>query len=228
MSRRRTLVHSLIALAFWLSTFARAGQEPLGVEDYKETIRVACVGDSITFGFALEKREANSYPAVLGKLLGEKFQVRNFGVSASTLLKKGDWSYWKVAAFERVSEFAPHAVVLMLGTNDSKSHNWKFKAEFADDLRAMVDHLGALPSKPRIWLCLPVPAYGTRWGISEEIVHGEIIPLIKQVAAERKLPLIDMYTALSKRPALFPDTIHPNADGTALMAKTVSEALIGK
>jgi len=127
-----------------------------------------------------------------------------------------------------VSEFAPHAVVLMLGTNDSKSHNWKFKAEFADDLRAMVDHLGALPSKPRIWLCLPVPAYGTRWGISEEIVHGEIIPLIKQVAAERKLPLIDMYTALSKRPALFPDTIHPNADGTALMAKTVSEALIGK
>src|SRR5258706_4947261 len=88
----------------------------LHASDYQGTIRVACVGDSITFGAGVENRETNCYPVVLGKLLGARFDVRNFGVSGATLLKNGDLSYWKLPQFEHLSEFAPQGIILALGT----------------------------------------------------------------------------------------------------------------
>ena len=48
-------------------------------------VRVACVGDSITYGIGLADRERESYPAQLQKRLDEeftgKYEVRNFGNS---------------------------------------------------------------------------------------------------------------------------------------------------
>ena len=210
---------AFLALAVVAASAALAGQEP---------VRVACVGDSITFGAGVRNRAANCYPAVLGRLLGEGYEVRNFGVSGATLLKKGNKPYWKLKAFTQATDFAPNIVIIKLGTNDSKPPCWKHKAEFAADLRAMADHFTALPSKPKVWLCLPVPVYQTRWGINEATVKGEIIPIIETVATEKKLSTIDLYTALSGKPALFPDKIHPNADGAALIAKAIAAALAGK
>lgn len=64
----------------------------LSTQSYAQ-IRVACIGNSITAGFGLEHPEQEAYPAVLGKLLDSEFpntfEVRNFGVSARTLLFKG-------------------------------------------------------------------------------------------------------------------------------------------
>ena len=193
-----------------------------------EPIRVACVGDSITFGAGIRDRQHNSYPAQLGRLLGEGFVVRNFGVNGATLLKKGNKPYWRLGAFRQATAWNPHIVIIKLGTNDSKPQNWRHKAHFARDLRAMVEHFAALPSKPKIWLCLPVPVYATRWGINEKTVAGEIIPIIKKVAEEKGLPVIDLHTALSGKPDLFPDKIHPNAKGAGLMARVIYEAITGK
>ena len=105
------------------------------VDEYKDVIRVACVGDSITFGAGVGDREKNSYPAVLGRLLGEKWQVKNFGVSGATMLNKGDKPYTKQKAFAAALEFKPNVVLIKLGTNDSKPQNWKFKADFAADAK---------------------------------------------------------------------------------------------
>lgn len=202
--------------------------KPVRAEDYKHPVRVACVGDSITFGSQIEGRETNSYPAVLGQLLGSKFVVKNFGVSGATLLKKGDKPYWGLSALKKASEFGPDVVVLKLGTNDSKPQNWKHGDEFENDLRAMVEHFQQLPSKPRIWLCLPVPVYETRWGINNLVVQGQVIPRIEKVATEKGLPVIDLYTALLGQPLLFPDKVHPNAAGARLMAQTIYTALTGQ
>ena len=227
------LTGSWICFATALHCQPGAAAEPkepavLRPEDYKEVIRVACVGDSITFGAGVEDRARNSYPVVLGNLLGAKFETKNFGVSGATLLRKGDKPYWKESAFKAANDYAPHAVVIKLGTNDSKPQNWKHGAEFEADLRAMVEHFQQLPGKPKIWLCLPVPVYETRWGINEEIVKGQIIPLIKQVAREKKLPTIDLHAALSDKAAFFPDKIHPNAAGARVLAQTVHAALTGQ
>ena len=51
------------------------------------TVKVACIGDSITFGALLRDRESNCYPAQLEKLLGEGYSVRNFGVNGHAAQK---------------------------------------------------------------------------------------------------------------------------------------------
>ena len=227
--RRFFLNAANILLALILAGCAAAPRKPaLRLADYQGIIRVACVGDSITFGAGVENRELNNYPAVLGKFLGPRFEVRNFGVSGATLLKKGDKPYWNEPAFKQVDEFAPQVVILKLGTNDSKPQNWEHGGEFAGDLRDMLDHFSGLPSRPRIWVCLPVPVYETRWGINEATVKGAIIPTIEQVAREKGIPTIDLHAALSDRPEYFPDKIHPNAAGAGMMAITIFTALKGR
>jgi len=217
-----------LALSVWIAGCANTRKPALHASDYRGTIRVACVGDSITLGAGVENRETNCYPVVLGKLLGARFDVRNFGVSGATLLKNGDPSYWKLPQFERLTGFAPQVIILALGTNDSKPQNWKYREQFSGDLRALLEHFAAWPSHPKIWVCLPPPVYETKWGINEDTVSGEIIPLIKQVAKEKNVPTIDLHEALSDRPEYFPDKIHPNAAGTGMMAMTIFTALQGR
>ena len=188
--------------------------------------RIACVGDSITYGASIHDRTANCYPKVLGDLLGENYSVRNFGVNGATLLKKGDRPYWKLKAFEEATQLAPNVVIIKLGTNDTKPQNWgKVGDEYEADLLAMVTHFQKLPRKPFIYLCLPMPVYQTRWGINEKIVKESVMPIIRKVAKDTKLPVIDLHKALSGKPEMFPDKIHPNAMGAKLMAQTILLAL---
>lgn len=205
----------LTALVFTL----RAADKP---------VRVACVGDSITFGAGVEQREKNNYPKVLGDLLGGKYEVKNFGRSGATLLKQGDLPYWKTPEFKNATEFQPDIVVIKLGTNDSKPQNWAHKEDFAADARALAEHFQTLPSRPKVFICLPVPVYQDKWGINEPVVKGEVIPVLQKVAREMKLPTIDLYTALSGKADMFPDKIHPNAAGAKVLAETVAKALAAK
>lgn len=218
--RSRTFLSSILATVLLGPALHAADSKPL---------RVACVGDSITFGAGVEQRDKNNYPKVLGELLGAKFETRNFGRSGATLLKQGDLPYCTTKEFEDAIDYQPNIVILKLGTNDSKPQNWdKHKAEFATDARELVAHFQALPSKPRVFVCLPVPVYETKWGINEPVVKGEVIPILQQVAKDMKLPTIDLYTALTGRPELFPDKIHPNAAGAKVIAETVAKALTAK
>ena len=188
--------------------------------------RIACVGDSITYGAAIRDRANHCYPKVLGNLLGKGYTVRNYGVNGATLLKNGDRPYWKLGAFKQATDFGPNVVILKLGTNDTKPQNWgKAGKEYEADLRAMVTHFKSMPTKPTIYLCLPAPVYQTRWGINEKTVKEGVIPVIRKVAKDEGLTVIDLYQALSGKPALFPDKIHPNAAGAKLMARTIHTVL---
>ncbi len=202
--------------------------KPIRVEDYRETIRIACIGDSITYGASIKNRIKDCYPAQLGRMLGEKWQVRNFGVSGATLLKNGDLPYWNQQAFKDALAYNPNVVIIKLGTNDTKPQNWKYKDRFAADYSDMIDRFAELPSNPRIWICRPVPAYGERWGISETIVKNEVIPLINQISHSRNVPVIDLYEPLSGKPEQFPDKIHPNAEGAHGIAKEIYAVLTGR
>ena len=191
-----------------------------------DRIRVACVGDSITYGAGVEDRGNNNYPKVLGRLLGESYDVRNFGVSGATLLKKGDLPWWNLDVFKKATEFNPSIVVIKLGTNDSKPQNWRHKEEFAGDLRALADHFRKLPAGPTVYLCRPVPVYRDRWGIREGIVWREVIPVIDEVAAVEALSVIDLHTALRGVPEYFPDGVHPNRLGADRLARAVYAELV--
>jgi lysophospholipase L1-like esterase len=183
--------------------------------------RVACVGDSITAGSGIKDPKANAYPGQLQALLGDAYEVRNFGVSGRTMLKKGDHPYWKEKALQSAKDFAPDVVVIKLGTNDTKPHNWKFKDEFAADAKALVQEFQNLPSKPTVYVCRPVPAFPGNFGIRDEVIKNEVIPLLDQVAKETGARVIDLYGALADRADLVPDKVHPNAEGAKLMAEAV-------
>ncbi len=217
-----------IIVAVGCATVSTKRRQSVAPEEYDETIRIACVGDSITYGAAIKDRTNNNYPVVLGRSLGGGFEVRNFGVSGATLLKKGDYSYWDRPAFQAATEFNPHVVVIKLGTNDTKPQNWRHAAGYTADYEAMIDHFAALSAKPKIWLCSPAPVYQTRWGINEKGVVEGVIPKVRALAKRKGLPVVDLYTALSGKPEIFPDKIHPNAAGAKVMAEVVEAAILGR
>lgn len=208
-----------------LSVSIFAGSFSFGEGSEGEKIRVACVGDSITYGGGPRDENPKCYPYQLQKILGEDYLVRNFGVSGATLLSKGNKPYIKTSQYKPGHDFDPDIVVIKLGTNDSKPRNWKHKADFVADYLALIDSFAELKSEPRIWICYPVPAYPGRWGISDQIIKDEVIPLVKQVSEKRKVGLIDLYTALSGHKKCFPDTVHPNREGYRLLAEAVAAAI---
>ena len=191
----------------------------------KDAVRVACIGNSITFGAGIRNRSRDSYPSVLARMLGDSYWVKNFGVSARTMLNKGDHPYMNEPAYKNALAFNPNIVVIKLGTNDSKSFNWKYKADFMKDAQNMINAFKGLPSQPKIYLCYPSKAYLTGDGINDDIISKEIIPMIKKLAKKNDLSVIDLHTAMDGMPELFPDRIHPNEKGAQVMAKAVYQSI---
>lgn len=191
-----------------------------------QKIKIACIGNSITYGSGIKDRAKDSYPAVLNRLLGtDKYDVRNYGVGARTLLNKGDHPYMKEQAYLDALAFEPDIVTIKLGTNDSKPYNWKHHAEFKDDLRALIRSFQELPSQPQIYLCYPIPGTRWTWGINDSTTLHHVIPYIEEVAKEMDLPIIDLYTAFIPYIHLMPDQIHPNPDGAAIIAHEIATVL---
>ena len=104
--------------------------------------KVACVGNSITYGYGIESwPDQTSYPHHLQGMLRENAPadtVENFGVSGLTVRKDDQASYWKGARFAPAIEFAADTVIIELGTNDSKYSN-------LNDFRLTDDKIGVLP-----------------------------------------------------------------------------------
>jgi alpha-L-fucosidase 2 len=191
--------------------------------DQKRT-RVACIGDSITEGYGLKNEGKTSYPVVLDSLLGPSYVVFNFGRSATTLQKKGNFPYWVTKELSNAFHFQPDIIVIKLGSNDTKPYNWNAQ-NYESDYQSLIDTLRTMESDPEIFLCYPVPVYMTNWGINDSTVLLGIIPAIDRVAAKNDLPIIDLYHPMQHQPGNFPDGIHPNEQGAFNMAVIVAEAI---
>lgn len=221
----RRLSFVLIACLALASAIA-AESTPVAVAADNGVIRLACVGDSITQGVGAEK--GKSWPDQIQLLLGERWQVRNFGVSGSTLMNAGDKPYQKEGAFKRALEFNPQVVVIILGTNDTKPQNWKHKDTFTADYQDLIGKFAALPSKPRIFISYPPYIAGKgNFGISEENTVAQF-PLIDAAAKATGASVIDVHAALAGKDSLIPDRVHPNNEGMAAIAEAVHRALTGK
>lgn len=224
-------------LGFWLPGVLVAGlfggcakfQPPhVRVEQFDgRQIRVACVGDSITYGAGIEDREKQSYPAQLAELLGPSFEVRNFGRNGATMSRTGDLPYWETEEFAAATEFVPDVVILKLGTNDTKPQNWKGAAAFEADFRALVNHFKGIKNRPRpkIWVCLPVPVYEDKWGINAATLNEGVLNALMRVSNRQKIPVIDLHDALDGHSAWFSDGVHPNEVGARQIARTIYDAI---
>jgi lysophospholipase L1-like esterase len=188
--------------------------------------KLACVGDSITHGSGATP--GNSYPDQLQRMFGSDYTVKNFGVSGATLLNHGDKPYQQQNLFHPALDFKPDVVVIMLGTNDSKPQNWKFKDEFTPDYKDLIAKFQNLDSHPKIFIVLPPPVpNGGNFKINDEAITTEL-PVITALAKDLNLGLIDVHAAMLHHPELFKDNVHPTTDGATLLAATVYESIIGK
>ena len=201
-------------------------------------IRVACVGDSVTYGFGIPRRGVHCYPAALQKLLGDGYCVNNYGYSGRTACLMGDRPYRTETLCTKSRSFAPDIVVVLLGANDSKTFNWEtevaglrvYPDQFERDLKELVTVYQELPSHPKVYVATPLPAYadnsGTvRYDIQPEVITDEILPIVKRVAAETGAELIDLYPVFEGKTELYSDGLHPTAEGAALLAQTVCDAI---
>jgi acyl-CoA thioesterase-1 len=191
-------------------------------------VKVACVGDSITEGAGLSNPALESYPARLQRLLGANSIVRNYGVSGRTLLKQGDFPYWKEAFFKQSHDWFPDIVIVQLGTNDSKPQNWRYGTNFVSDYEELIATYAAATNSPRVLICTPCPVYGTgNYDIRPGVVATNIVPLVLDISKRLGLGLIDLQTRLNGHSEWFPDTVHPNSKGMAAMAAVMFDGVAG-
>jgi lysophospholipase L1-like esterase len=208
-------------MKIWFLLAALALTAPTSFAQTK--IKVACVGNSITegSGIAAGKR----YPEQLQTLLGDTYEVKNYGIGGRTLLKKGDYPYWKEARYQEVLQWNPNVVIIKLGTNDSKPQNWQYKADFKKDYVAFIKSFKKLPSHPQVYICKPMPAYREVFGITPRVITEEMLLMIEAIARKTHVKVIDLYTPMLGKDALTKDGIHPGAEGDAILAQEVYKAI---
>jgi sialate O-acetylesterase len=183
--------------------------------------RIACIGNSITYGYLVPHREQNAYPAQLQQLLGKDYEVINFGVSGKTALHQGGSAYIATPQYLAALQSRPDIVLIKLGTNDSRPYYRKYIDSFYDHYKELVERFMELPSHPKVVLVFPVTNFLGK--ATDEAYNHDIpkyiLPVIRRVAAEKKLDTVDLHAVFVDKAELFPDKLHPDSAGAALIAQ---------
>jgi acyl-CoA thioesterase I len=213
------------AVGFWVHSIF----EPSLPTVKAHGIKVACVGDSITYGMGVlfNHRSKNSYPALLQSMLGDEYQVLNYGVTNRTLQNSGDAPYTKEKQYASSHEINPDIVIIMLGTNDSKPKNWN-AANYEKELKEFADSYKSLPSHPQVYLVKPCAAFDNKMNIDKSVIQNQIVDIINRVADSEGLETIDVFSATKDHPEYFHDGVHPDAAGNKVFAKIVYASLTHK
>ena len=197
--------------------------------------KVACVGNSITYGYGIESwPDQTSYPHHLQGMLRENAPadtVENFGVSGLTVRKDDQASYWKGYRFAPAIEFAADTVIIELGTNDSKAYTaWNTPEQDAAvdsaitaDFEALIDTF-QVASKPHVFICLAPYVNNVEWNILDTAVVNRVNPAILRAGLEKGVNVIDLHSRFSalENPSWYlEDMVHPSVEGAKHLAEIV-------
>lgn len=220
-----TLVAAMTLLGSLMAEMFAADGQPAGAP-----VKVACVGNSVTYGFGIEDREVNSYPAQLQRLLGDGYEVRNFGRSGATLSRNGHRPYHLTEEYQQAMAFAADKVVIHLGLNDTDPRNWpNYRDQFVSDYLTLINAFREVNPDCEIWVCRMTPIFHghSRFKSGTRDWFWQIQRKIEAVAASAHTGLIDFHPRLYQRPDLMPDNLHPNAEGAGFLAQAVYGHLTG-
>lgn len=200
-------------------------------ENPEQVHKVICMGDSITYGTGVaENRDTDSYPALLSNLLGETYEVYNYGAGGRTLQSSGNKPYSATGYIEETIKEQPDIVIIMLGTNDSKPKNWnpkEYQAEYTKLVKTLQENL----KKAEIYIMIPPAAFtsGTGWEhdgvIDNEVIRTELYEIITCVGDRTKTNVIDLYAITEGHPEYYSDAVHPNREGNEVLAQAIYKAI---
>ena len=162
----------------------------------QDKIKVACVGNSITYGSGVADREVNAYPVKLQGMLGDKYEVGNFGKPGATLLNKGHRPYTQQQEYKDALAFAGDIVVIHLGINDTDPRNWpNYRDEFIGDYRSLMQSFREVNPKVRFLLARMTPLSDRHWRFESGTRdwHAEIQLAIECIAKAEGVQLIDFH-----------------------------------
>jgi lysophospholipase L1-like esterase len=218
------LLLALVSLA--PTAFSQRGREPL---------RIACIGDSITEGTANADWRRNAWPLLLGRLLEAeapgRYAVRGFARSGATCCSEGRRPLREEDVFPRSVRYRPDLLVVLLGTNDATPENWpgsgaSFRRQY-EDLLAQYETDRGGPSRTLLLGLPPLFAPYPRIAQQRE-TRRAVADSLRSLAAARGADFLDLGGAFTGRAALFPDGLHPNTRGNAILAERVAEWVLGR
>jgi lysophospholipase L1-like esterase len=188
-------------------------------------IRITCVGASDVS--SPTPYGTPNWPDYIAPMLGYEYVITNCGASGTTMIQAGNAPYWNTAQYTDGLNSFPDIVIIMLGSNDSKPYNWIYQTNYVPDYEEMINQYRNLPSHPRIYLNTLLTVYDQgNYDITDPIVTGQLCPIIKQIAFDENLPVIDVNVATKNMPQNFPDNVHPDIAGAMVVAETISNGLM--
>jgi acyl-CoA thioesterase I len=208
---------AITILVVALSVTVVFSENPLVNHVNKKLVRVACLGDSIT--------NITGYPEDLQTLLGNNSVVGNFGVNGATVNFYTDRPYYFDPAFREAKNFLPTTVIIMLGTNDARTNVYQQIINFTTDYESMINRTQRWNSTQQIFLVIPPPIFNNILDLNGTGFAEGVVPRIQQVATEKDLTIIDVYTPLLNHPEYFSDGVHPNDEGARAIANIIYGAI---
>ncbi len=199
--------------------------------------RIACIGNSITFGARLTHPETESYPAVLSALLSEKrylnYEIKNFGIGGATMLRFGKPNIWRM--LDSLKIFPPDIVVIETGTNETVGAprlNWEHISEFEKDYSDYIAAIRKISADCRIIICSPLDMVLETKDLTKERKDDlsgrrpriwELRQRIKKIAATEHVFFLDLTKPFKGKANLMTTTdgVHPNLDGYQYLATLV-------
>ncbi len=217
---KQKFIFFLVTIIFFnANTFAQSNK-----------IKVACMGNSVTYGLGLKNPATESYPVQLQQMLGDKYEVNNFGHSGATLLRKGHNPYYQTKECDEAIKFAPDIAIIHLGLNDTDPRDWNnYSNDFKSDYAWLIDTLRKTNPGIKLYLCLMTPIFNDhpRFRSGTQDWYWKIQNLIPEIAKVNHTGLIDLHTPFYFHHNLFPDALHPNKEGAVILAKTVYSTITG-
>ncbi|HFI0150026.1 TPA: GDSL-type esterase/lipase family protein [Streptococcus suis] len=183
-------------------------------------IKVAAIGDSLTYGYGLEDRIRDAYPCVLAELLGSHYQVSNFGLSGRSLQSTTDFPYLKEVNAQLSLESEADIVIIMIGSNDSRAPYWN-RERFASEYRQLVERYMNLPSQPDVYVVVPPYVPTSRFGLDNSIIKEELQVIIPNIADDLGIKSINLYPVTEARMDYYSDGLHLTPKGNRIIAEEI-------
>jgi acyl-CoA thioesterase I len=222
-----------IYLAFFITSYGYAQVMPT---------KIACIGNSITFGARLDHPELHAYPSVLSSMLAangyQNYSIKNYGIGGATILRFGQPNLWKV--LDSLKLFIPDIVIIKAGTNETVGKprgNWEHMAEFEKDYSDYIQGIRKINPNCKIIICSPLDMVIKTEGLSPERTADltlrrpriwELRNRVKKIAKQEATYFLDLTRPFKGKTNLMTknDGVHPNQDGYQYMASLVYKFIV--